>query len=160
MASAAATMESMRRCGPRSKARPCSASSAAVGNSRSRSGAAPSTADAAADNRVRAVRAAATVICCPIIARMSSSWGSTAPGTRIPGNAATLAVSLGSAARASSIACGSASRSNSLRTRLNSVGRSCRSTALAVSCNGLPGVEGLKVTEMDALPRGSRSVRA
>ena len=82
---------------------------------------------------VRAVRAAATVICCPIMARTRSSCGSRAPGIRMPGVPATAAASRGSAPRAPSMATGSASRSNRRRTRLSREARSLRSTAPMVS---------------------------
>ncbi len=64
-------------------------------------------------NRARCAVAARTEICCPTNVRTTSSSGSTAPGTRIPGVSVTNGARTGSAIRAESTASGSESRSRS-----------------------------------------------
>ena len=80
-----------------------------VGNSRS--GPSPASAGgsrspSASASRAAAVRAAATETCWPSTARSAVSAGSTVPGNRIPGTAATLDASIGSAPSTASTATG------------------------------------------------------
>ena len=83
----------------------------------------------AATMRPATVRAPATEICWPMTARTAVSNGSTLPGTRRPGAAATDGASVGSSPSAASTATGSASRSSSRRTRRTAGPRSRQSAS-------------------------------
>jgi hypothetical protein len=72
--------------------------------------------------------------CCPSTARTANSSPSTAPGTRMPGTAATSGDRAASAARTSSTATLSASRSNNLRQRATAAVRSRKSESRKVAC--------------------------
>ena len=110
-----------RLAGIGSRAGSIAASAAGAGKTCVSSGTAEtrSGSPAAATMRPATVRAPATEICCPTTARTAISKGSTAPGERRPGAAATTGASTGSAARTASTATGSASRSRRRRRRLD-----------------------------------------